>query len=310
MLKHAISAFFRLFPTVGWLAACAVALWVPATLYLYMQARGRWSDLGKAWPDALMLLGFVAVAIYAARRARKEYKEALPALRADTPIRLGLLMPRRPRPFTPTRYPLSDTLRAELRKLIETLQSAGMLQPAEVAIGEVIDRAETFDEWSQVDLYMAMNVLHALHIERERPFANIAFFAAETETAESDVVKIAHELMRLCGRPQELSAVRVRSINGGNIVPPSSGPFPPPNAVAEFELGGEHHAVPFVLYPRNFPAGLIEGLVQVLVAADDPRQFVWDFFDSFFSVSYLTPAQTATVNGAEREEVPRFAAVR
>jgi hypothetical protein len=32
---------------------------------------------------------------------------------------------------------------------------------------------------------------------------------------------------------------------------------------------------------------LIEGLAKVLVAADDPRRFVCDFFDSFFSVSYL-----------------------
>lgn len=310
-MKHPISAFFRLLPTLSWLAACAVALWVPARLSLYMQARGRWSDLGEAWPYALMLLGFVAVAIYSARMAHKEYRDALPALRADTPIRLGLLMRRRrPPPFTPTRYPLSETLRAELRKLIETLQSAGMLQPAEVAIDEVIERAETFDEWSQVDLYMAMHVLHVLESERGRPFTNIAFFPADVETDESDVVKIVRELVRLCGRSQELSAVRVRSINGGALVPTAAGSLPPPNAVAEFELGGERHAVPFVLYPKNLPEGLIEGLAKVLVADDDPRRFVWDFFDSFFTVSYLTPAQTSTVNSAEREEIPRFAIVR
>jgi hypothetical protein len=309
-LKHPLSAFFRLFPALGWLVACAAALWAPATLYFDLQARARGSDPGQAWPYALML-GFVAVAIYAARMAYKEYKEALPALRADTPIRLGSLLPRRrPQPFTPTRYPLSDTLRAELRKLIETLQSAGMLQPAEVAIDEVIDRAETFDEWSEVDLYMAMNVLHALHRERGRPFANIAFFLADEETEESDVVKIVHEIARLCGRPQELSAVRVRWIAEREIVPIPGGSLRLPNAVAEFELGGEHHAVPFVLYRKNLPDGLIQGLAKILVSADDPRRFVWDFFDSFFSVSYLTQAQTSTVNGAERTEVPRFEEVR
>jgi hypothetical protein len=313
MLKHPISAFFRLFATLAWLAACVVSLWAPTSLYFYIQATGGWSDLGNTWPYALMLFGFVAVAIYAARMAHKEYKEALPALRADTPIRLGGLLPprrRRPQPFVPTRYPLSDTLRAELRTLIETLQSAGMLHPAEVSIDEIIERAETFDEWSEVDLYTAMNVLDALQLERKRPFANIAFFPAETDTAESDAVQIVHELARLCGRSQELSAVRVRWISAREIVPAQGGSTPAPNAVAELELGGEHHAVPFVLYPRNFPVGLVEGLAKVLVAADDPRQFVWDFFDGFFSVSYLTPAQTAKVNGAERAEIPRFAAVQ
>jgi hypothetical protein len=311
MLKHPISAFFRLFPTLGWLAACAVALWVPATLYLNLQARGRWTDLGKAWPDALMLLGFVAVAIYAARMAHKEYKEELPALRADKPIRLGPLLPRRrPPPFTPTRYPLSETLRTELRKLIETLEGAGMLQPAEVAVDEVIDRAETLDEWSQVDLFMAMYVLDALHFERQRPFANIAFLPADAETDPSDVVKIVHELARLCGRSHELGAVRVRWIAEREIVPTPGGSPTPPNAVAEFELGGEHHTVPFVLHRKYFPDGLVPGLAKLLVAADDPRQFVWDFFDSFFGVSYLTPAQTSAVNGAEQQEFPRFEAVR
>ena len=311
MLKHPISAFLRLFPWLAWLATCAITLWFTASLYLDMRAQARWSDLGKAWPYAFILIGFVAVAIYAARMAHKEYKEVLPALRADTPIRLGLLMPRRrPQPFAPTRYPLSDTLRAELRKLMETLTSAGMLQPAEATLEEIVDRAETFDEWSEVDLYMAMTVLDALQFERGRPFANIAFFPAETDTPEPDATKIVHELARLCGRSRELSGVRVRWIGEREIVPAPGGAFPPPNAVAELELSGEPHAVPFVLYPRNFPAGLVEGVAKALVAADHPRQFVWDFFDSFFAVSYLTPGQTAAVNSVEREETPRFVAVQ
>ena len=232
MLKHPISAFFRLFPSLAWLVAGAVTLWMLASLYVSMHAQDRWNDLSTVWPYVFILLGFVAVAIYAARMAHKEYKEALPALRVDTPVRLGLLMPRRrPQPFAPTRYPLSDALRAELRKLIETLKSAGMLQPAEATSDEIIDRAETFDEWSEVDLYMAMKVLDALQFKRR-------------------------------------------------------------------------------LYPRNSPVGLVEGLAKILVADDDPRQFVWDFFDSFFAVSYLTPVQTAAVNSAEQAKIPRFAVVQ
>ncbi len=310
MLKHPISAFFRLFPVLAWLVACAVTLWTLASLSLSMHAQGRWNDLARAWPEALLLLGFGGVALYAARMAHKEYKEALPALRADKPIRLGGLLPPRPQPFTPTRHPLSDALRAELLNLIETLQGAGMLQPGEVTIEAVIDSAETLDEWSEVDLYMAMHVLYALMFERKRPFANIAFFAAETHTPEADAGEIVQDLARLCGRSQDLSGVRVRWIGEREIDPAQDGSSAAPNAVAELELGGEPHALPFVLYPRNFPVGLVEGLAKALVAADDPRQFIWDFFDSFFAVSYLTPEQAAAVNSAERAEFPRFAVVQ
>lgn len=305
MYKHPISAFFRLLPALSWLAACTIAVWVPLRLSLNMHAEGRWGDVARGWPDALMLLGFVAVAIYAARMAYKEYKQALPALLADTPIGLGLPLRWRPQPFTPTRYPLSDTLRAELHKLIETLGGAGMLQSGEVAIDEILDRAETFDEWSTVDLYMAMNVLHVLRSERERPFANIAFFLNDVETDESDAMMIVWELARLCGRSREVGAVRVRSVSGGKIVP-AHGEFPVPNAVAEFELGTEHHAVSFVLYRKSLPGGLIEALARIFTHPYDPRRFVWDNFGSFFSVCYLTPTQTSMINQRRAGEVSRF----
>lgn len=178
----------------------------------------------------------------------------------------------------------------------------------EVAIDEVIDSAETLDEWSEVDLYMAMKVLHSLHRERQQAFANIAFFVADAETDESDAVNIVHELVRLCGRSQELSAVRTRSIDGGKIAPAHDG-FPLPNAVAEFNLGTEYHAVPFMLYSKNLPGGLIEALAKILTSAEDQRRFVWDNFDSFLSVSCLTPAQTSIVNSVERGKFPRFVEV-
>lgn len=64
--------------------------------------------------------------------------------------------------------------------------------------------------------------------------------------------------------------------------------------------------MPFVLYNKNLPGGLIEALARILTSADDSRRFVWDNFDGFFSVSYLAPAQTSMVNSAEQERFPRF----
>jgi hypothetical protein len=57
------------------------------------------------------------------------------------------------------------------------------------------------------------------------------------------------------------------------------------------------------------PEGVIKGLAKFSLPLTIRSVFVWDFFDSFFSVSYLT-RRRLPVNGAEREEIPRFAILR
>src|SRR5688572_22668265 len=103
MYKHPVSALVRLFPSIAWVGVCVMCLWMPVGLYLQLFTPGRWNEPGKAVPEALLLLGLIAVAVYGARMARKEYREALPALRADAPIRIGLPISRHTRQtFTPT----------------------------------------------------------------------------------------------------------------------------------------------------------------------------------------------------------------
>jgi hypothetical protein len=63
------------------------------------------------------------------------------------------------------------------------------------------------------------------------------------------------------------------------------------------------------LYTKLLPGGLVEALAKILAPTDDPRRFVWDNFDGFFAVSYLTPEQISMVNNAEQQQVPRFAVV-
>jgi hypothetical protein len=308
MYKQPLSTLGRLLPALLWLVACALALRMSLSFYLPLHSEGHWRDVTHAWPAMLGLLGFVVVAICTAYMACKEYQAALPASRADTALRRGLSSHGQPQPLARTRYPLPTALQAELQELLQTLQNAGMLLSGEVAPGEVLDCAETCDEWSEVDLYMAMHVLHALHDERQRFFTNIAFIVADPDDPDA-VTNIVQEFARVCGRSHEISAVRVRSTGAGKIAPAPGGSFPSPNAVAEFELGTEQHAVPFVLYRKDLPGGLLEALAKILITADDPRRFVWACFDSFFSVCYLTPTQTSTVNSAERAEFPRFEAV-
>lgn len=311
MYKHPVSALVRLFPSLAWVGVCVISLWMPVRLYLQLFTPGRWNDPGKAVPEALVLLGFVAVAVYGARMARKEYKEALPALRADAPIRIGLPITRHKRQtFTPTTHPLEEELRIELRRIIEILRAAEVLQSDEVQFEDVIACAETVDDYSEMDLYNVMHVLQALRSQRERPFANLAFFAEQVETDEADAITIIREFARLSGQSQQLGAIRVQAIDGGKIVPARGGEFPPPNAVAEFTLGTQHHSVPFVLYGKNLPGGLMEHLAKIFTRDGDARHFAWENFDSFFSVSYLTAANIAAINNALPREFPVFEAIR
>jgi hypothetical protein len=284
---------------------------MPVRLYLDLFTPGRWNDPGKAVPEALVLLGLILVAVYSARMARKEYREALPALRADAPIRIGLPISRHTRQtFTPTTYPLKEELRIELRRIIATLQTAEVLRSDEVPLEDVIACAETLDDYSEMDVYAVMHVLRALRSQRERPFANLAFFAEQVETDEADAIAIIREFARLSGQAQQLGAIRVQAIDGGKIVPARGGEFPPPNAVAEFTLGTQHHSVPFVLYGKNLPGGLMERLARIFARAGDARHFVWENFDTFFSVCYLTAANTAAINNALPREFPVFEAIR
>lgn len=308
MYKHPVSALVRLFPSLAWVGVCVICLWAPVSLYLRLFTPGRWNDPGKAVPEAVVLLGFIALAIYGARMARKEYREVLPALRADAPIRIGLPITRHT--FTPTTYPLKEELRIELWRIIEILQTAEVLQPGEVQLEAVVECAETLDDYSEMDPYTVMHVLEALRSQRERPFANLAFVADQVETDEADAIAIVREFARLSGQSQQLGAIRVQAIDGGKIVPARGGEFPPPNAVAEFTLDTQRHSVPFVLYGKNIPGGLLEGLAKIFARDSDARHFVGDNFDAFFSVSYLTTANTAALNSALPGDFPVFAAIK
>src|SRR5688572_13182565 len=91
-------------------------------------------------------------------------------------------------------------------------------------------------------------------------------------------------------------------IDGGKIMPPGHGESPPDNAIAEFDLGTQHHAVPFVMYPKSIPWRLMERLAKVLARPDDSRRFVSAYFGGDFGVSYLSPEKTAALNSALPQE--------
>lgn len=291
MLKHPISALVRLLPALMWLVVIAYCGTFSLSV-LANQALGanEWSAL-----YILFALGFLAVAVYGAIQAYREFKRVLPALRADTPIRIGFPRKRRPPAYVPTRHPMAEALRGKLRQMIEGLEGAGALQTGEVAFDDVLLCAEMDDEYSDIDIYNVVRVLSALAWQRKRPFANLAFFMDSVEYATDDAVTMVREFARLCDRTAELGAVEVQGIDGGKIIPAGRGTFPPANAVVEFDLGGSRCSVPFTMYYKNLPMGLMEGLASAFALPADSRRFARGGYDESV-VSYLEPEKVTVLN--------------
>jgi hypothetical protein len=295
MYKHPFSAAIHMLPAASWIGAFAVCAWPAVRLSPLLLAPDTWHQTQKPWFALLFFCGFVAVAIYCVRMAYKEYKEALPALRADRP----LLEPQQPnRKYVPTRYPLAETQKIQLQTAFATLLATGVLRADEVTFEELVDCAEMLDDYSRWDCSEAIvvfNVLSALHSDG-RQFHNLAFVADQVEVEDNDILTIVREFARLAGQTDQLRSLRLKGIGGGEIVLARRGELPPDNAVVEFQLASHHCAVPFVMYGKNSPLGLMETLPEMLIPAGESRRFFSAYFDAFLAVTYLSADQIATLN--------------
>ena len=279
MRDSLLSTSLRLFPPLAWLVAFGMSVWMGIRVFAFTTA------------GTLVLL---ALAAFCLRMAHKDYREAQrDAKRPPLPP-----IPRAPPLTAPTRYPLAEPLRAQLWQTIETFESAGALQPGEVSRDELVDCAETVDDFQEMSVVHVANILQALRELRGLPFDNLAFFPDQTERVEDDALEIVREFARLSGQSDRLRAVRLTALGGPRIVMACGGEFPPPNAAAEFELDGHRQVVPFVMYSKNMPGGLIEGLARVFMRSGDGRRFFEAGFDNFACVTYLLPERMRALNSA------------
>jgi hypothetical protein len=178
------------------------------------------------------------------------------------------------------------------------LVATSVLRAEDVTFEELVDCAETLDDYSQWDCSEALvvfNVLSALHSNGRR-FQNLAFVADQVEVEAADILTIVREFARLAGQAHQLQALRLKGIDGGEIVLARRGELPPDNAVVEFQLGSRQCAVPFVMYGKNSPLGLMETLPEFLTSAEEPRRFFSAYFDAFLVATYLSADQVATLN--------------
>jgi hypothetical protein len=224
VLKHPVSAFIRLLPALLWLVALGYTLSVVrAVLFAPREAERTALDFAFA-------LGLLAVAIYAGIQMFREYKRVLPALRADTSVWTGLF-PRRPKPIPRQRHPLTEPLRAKLRELVDALETAGILQPEEVVHEQIVECAEMDDDYTTIDTDDVIRILRSVEYERGHPFANLTFFIDQCEYRAEDAVGMVREFARLSGKSASIGAVvRVKGIDGGEVVPAGRASFPPHNA--------------------------------------------------------------------------------
>lgn len=201
------------------------------------------------------------------------------------------------RPTLP-RYRLPGTQKIQLQTSLATLLATGVLHANEASFQELIDCAETLDDYSAHDCseaWLILNLLNELQ-SRARRFHNLTFIADQIEFDEAGVLSIVREFARLAGQADRLRSLKLTGIDGKAIVLARRGELPPDNALVEFELDERRHRVPFVMYGKNLPLGLMETLPEILIPADDPRRFCSGYFDEFLAVTCLRPDQVATLN--------------
>lgn len=226
----------------------------------------------------LLVVSLVVVTICGSLIAYKQYR--------------NLSLPSRPR------YPLPETQKIQLQTAFATLLATGALRADDVTFEEVLECAEMLDDYSARDCSEAQvifSVLNALQ-SHDRRFHNLALIADQVEVDQHGVQAIVREFARLAGRDQQVRAVKLKGIDGGEIVLARRGELPPDNAIVEFQLGSLACAVPFVMYGKNIPLGLMETLPEMLMSTDEPRRFFSAYFEAFLAVTYLSADQVATLN--------------
>lgn len=71
-----------------------------------------------------------------------------------------------------------------------------------------------------------------------------------------------------------------------------------PNAVIEFEMGTTRHSLPFTVYAKYQPHGLIEQLAPIFAPPERAERFYVSQDSMNLDITYTTPAQFTELNAA------------
>lgn len=172
-----------------------------------------------------------------------------------------------------------DPLRRKLRDAIARLEEAGVLHSGDASVDAAIACAELDDDFSEMGFYEVIHILRALGEHRQSPFAHLAFFPVQVETSEDSIAAMVREIARLAGQSDAVRAVKVKSIDDGQLIFASASDFPTPNAKVEFDLDGRLYSAPFVMYSKNLPIGLFDELAKIFIQKTPTKRFVSAYCD-------------------------------
>lgn len=266
--------------------------WIGPLLYLGcglgMGWLGLWSIPNTPMPNQLVAWGILAFGLGCLRQAYKEFLEA----RDDEP---PYSPPDPNRPASPRwRHPLAPELQVQLLSTFALLETAGILEPGEVSDDDVVECAEHTDVFEEMGIHSVTMVLEMLGDERDPPLRHLAFFTNQVEFYDDDVFEIVREFARLSGYDGPLRQIRFETIDDHQR--PSLDPTP--NAVIEFEMGAARHSLPFTMYAKYLPDGLIEQLAPIFAPPGRAERFCISQDSENMDITYTTPVQIAEFNSA------------
>ncbi|MCV7201754.1 hypothetical protein H7J71_06965 [Mycolicibacterium peregrinum] len=266
--------------------------WIGPLLYLGCGLGMGWLALrsipNTPMPNQLMAWGILAFGLGCLRQAYKEFLEA----RADE---LLYSPPDPDGPASPRwRHPLTPELRDQLLSRLVLLETAGILDPGEVSDDEVIECAEHTDVFEDIDSHAVVMILESLADVRDPPLNHFAFFTNQVEFYDDDTFEIVREFARISGYDGPLRQIRFDTTD--DCQRPSLDPTP--NAVIEFETGTARYSLPFTVYAKYLPDGLIEQLAPIFSPSDRAERFYISWDSMNLDVTYTTPAQIAEFNAA------------
>lgn len=269
--------------------------WISPPIYsgigLYLGWLAIRSIPNTPMPNQLLSWGFLVVGLGFLRQAYKEFQEALdeepPSLQPDPPVPDLVDWPE-------WRHPLTPELREKLLSTFALLKAAGVVDPDEVTDDEVVECAEHTDEFEDMDSTSVVTILEMLADERDPPFRYFTFFTNQVEFYDDDAFEMVREFARISGYDGPLRQIRCDAT--GDYQPPSSDPTP--NAVIEFQVGSARYSLPFTIYAKYLPDGLIEQLAPIFAPSDSEGRFYAAWSSADLDITYASPAKIEEFNAA------------
>ena len=245
----------------------------------------------------VMQIGLSAAAVFSIWNA---WREALDARRANSAAgqRLPRRGPVRRAHAVPTRYPLSQTDRESVDRVLGALRDAKLLGPDEVDPARLVERMEQEGFGEHIGAYEVMLSIRALEEDTGRGLSDLVFTHEQVEIEPDDIAKLVSRIL----------AVMKYDVTAGNVRVPTPA-LSNSQGVVAFTCEGREISLPCTFHGKYTPEGLIEGLARE-ISLPDRKVLCWESIDSSIVLACMTPMVMDRFNAAMGDDPFRFAPVR